>query len=280
VHRVEVRAGRSATADFGDRTTLRPGREHIDPRWQLTNLSTQLEGEDRLGLSWTIIDEARHPRPYECSIDFDGPGPAPVEQLACAAGPNHAEIAAPPVGLYLSELVAARSDADESFRRNPIVLVGTPPVSSADGALTEDDQTDPDFSDLYFIDYFDLAGLSGEKALMVRVTTTDFFPFVSLYDRDLREAGDPNNFLDLFDLTFNDDGSVTAELVFFPDPAIRYVIGVSTGGILETGSYSVAVVNEGDPVATTLDIPPAPIQLRRFRRGGTMFELPPLIRPR
>ncbi len=161
-----------------------------------------------------------------------------------------------------------------------MVLVGSPPVSSADGALTVDDPLDPDFPDPYFIDYFDLAGLSGQKAVMVRVTTTDFFPFVSLYDRDLREAGDPNNFLDLFDLTFNDDGSITAELVFFPDPAIRYVIGVLTFLVEETGSYSVAVVNEGDPVATTLDIPPASIQARRFRRGGAMIELPPLIHPR
>ena len=281
VHRVEVRAGRTEAADFGDQTTLRPDRERIDPRWQLTNLSTQLEGEDRLALSWTIIDEARHPRPFECSIDLDGPGPASSEQLSCAAGPNHAEIAAPPAGLYLSELVAARSGANESFRRNPRVMVGTPPVSSVNGALTEDDPPDPDYlPDRYFIDYFDLAGLSGQKAVMVRVTTTDFIPFVSLYDRDLREAGDPNNFLDLFDFIFNDDGSVTAELVFFPDPAIRYVIGVSPLFAEETGSYSVAVVNEGDPVATTLDIPPAPIQARRFRRGGTMIELPPLIHPR
>ena len=54
---------------------------------------------------------------------------------------------------------------------------------------------------------------------------------------------------------------------------------MSSIGIEETGSYSVAVVNEGDPVATTLDIPPAAIQARRFRRpDGTMLELPPLIR--
>ena len=281
VHRVEVRAGRTEAADFGDQTTLRPERERIDPRWQLTNLSTQLEGEDRLALSWTIIDEARRPRPYQCSFDLDGPGARSIEQMPCAGGPNHAEVAGAPVGLYLSELVAARSDANESFRRNSIVLVGTPPVSSADGALTEDDPIDPDFPDPFFIDYFDLAGLSGQKALMVRVTSTDFLPFVSLYDRDLREAGDPNNFLDLFEFVFNDDGSFTAELVFFPDPAIRYVIGVSTFGVAQTGSYSVEVVNEGDPVATTLDIPPAPIQVRRFRhRSGTMIELPPLIRPR
>jgi hypothetical protein len=281
VHRVEVRAGCIQAADFGDQTTLRPDRERIDPRWQLTNLSTQLEGHDHLVLSWTILDEARDPRPFQCTIDFDGPGPASSEQLPCAAGPNQAAIAAPPVGVYLSELVAARPDANESFRRNPIVLVGSPPVSSADGALTEDDPTDPDFlPDRYFIDYFDLAGLSGQKALMVRVTSMDFLPFVSLYDRDLREAGDPNNFLDVFDLTFNADGSVTAELVFFPDPAIRYVIGVSSLFVEETGSYSVAVVNEGDPVATTLDIPPASIQARRFRRGGAMIELPPILGPR
>ena len=269
VHRVEVRAESSETADFGDRTTLRPRRERIDPRWQLTNLSTQREGEERLALSWTIIDEARRPRPYECSFDLDGPGPRAIEHLPCAAGPNHAEIDGAPAGLYLSDLVAARSDANESFRRDPIVFVGTPPVSSANGALTGDDPIDPDFPDEpSFIDYFDLAGLSGQKAVLIRVTSTEILLSVSLYDRDLREAGDPASVIDRFERTFELDGSITAELAFFPDPAIRHVIGVSTSIGGQTGSYSVEVVNEGDPVATTLDIPPAPIQVRRSGAGG------------
>jgi trypsin len=264
VHRVEVRPGSSETADFGDRTTLRPERERIEPRWQLTNLGTRREGEDGLALSWTIIDEARRPRPYECSFDLDGPGPRAIEQLPCAEGPNHAEIAGAPVGLYLSDLVAVRADANESFRRDPIVVVGTPPVSSAEGALTGDDPIDPDFPDEpSFIDYFDLAGLSGQKAVLIRVTSTELVLFVSLYDRDLREAGDPASVIDRFERTFQLDGSITAELAFFPDPTIRHVIGVSTSIGAQTGSYSVEVVNEGDPVATTLDIPPAPIDVRR-----------------
>jgi hypothetical protein len=281
VHRVEVGAGCTEAADFGDQTTLRPMRERIEPRWQLTNLTTQLEGEDTLALSWTILDEARRPRPFQCSFDLDGPGTGAIEQMPCAAGPNRAEVAGVPVGVYLPELVAARPDANESFHRKRTVVVGTPPVSSAEGALTEDDPTDPDVPELpFFVDYFDLAGLSGQKAVMVRVTT-DFFPHVVLYDRDLREAGDPAGILGPFGLALNADGSFTAQRVFFPDPAIRYVVAVSTFIPAETGSYSVAVINEGEPVATTLEIPPAPIQARRVRyRNGTMIELPPLIRRR
>lgn len=86
---------------------------------------------------------------------------------------------------------------------------------------------------------------------------------MSLYDRDLREAGDPASVIDRFERTFELDGSITAELAFFPDPAIRHVIGRSTSIGGQTGSYSVEAVNEGDPVATTLDILPAPIDVRR-----------------
>jgi Trypsin/SdrD B-like domain len=259
VHRVSLRSGRTELASFGNQTTLRPKVAPIEPRWQLTAL-TATPRDGGLHLSFGILDEAESARDHECSFDLDGPGPAPPGRLACAAGTNQADIPGVTSGIFLAELAASLgSEPAASFTRRAPLIVGTPPEESADGELTLDDATDPEFEDLFFIDYYDLAELGGDKALAVRVRSAEFAPFVRLIDRDLRAAGDPGSTIAFFPDAVPDGEGFVSEMVFFPQPGIRYVVGVSHSGLVEEiGSYTISAINDGTPVATSLDIAPRP----------------------
>lgn len=281
VHRVSLRSGRTELASFGDETTLRPRLEGIEPRWQLTAL-TATPGEDGLNLSFGILDEAARARDYQCSFDLDGPGSAPPARLECAVGTNQADIPGVSSGIFLSELAASlASRPGASFTRHAPLIVGSPPEVLAEGELTPDDATDPDFDNLFFIDYYDLAELSGDKALAVRVRSADFAPFVRLFDRDRREAGDPDSTIASFPDAVPDGEGFVSEMVFFPQPGIHHVVGVSHSLIDEIGSYTISAVNDGTPVATSLDVPPSPFAVRRIRYGdlSVVVELPPAANP-
>jgi secreted trypsin-like serine protease len=277
VHRVSLRSGRTEVASFGNETTLRPRAKRIDPRWQLTAL-TATPGADAVDLSFRILDEAERARDHRCSFDLDGAGPARPRRLACAAGTNQVRIPGIPSGVFVAEMASSLgAQPGASFTRRAQLIVGSPREILAEGELTLDDATDPDFQDLFFIDYYDLAELSRDKALAVRVRSTEFIPFVTLYDGDLREAGDPDGTIAFFpEAVFDGDGFVS-ELVFFPQPGIRYVVGVSHASTEEIGSYTIAAVNDGTPVATILDVPPAPFAARRIKYGdpAIIVELPP-----
>ena len=279
VHRVSLRGGRTELASFGNQTTLRPNVAHIAPRWQLTTfVATPSEpGEQRLHLSFGILDEAERARDYACSFDLDGPGAAPPVPLACTAGTNQADIPGVSSGIFLAELAAAlESQPEPRFTRSAALIVGSPSETTVQGELTLDDATDPDLEHLFFIDYYDLAALGGDKALAIRVRSAAFTPFVRLFDRDLREAGDPNGTIAVFPAAVPDGEGFVSELVMFPQPGIHYVVGVSHEIIEDIGSYTISTVNDGTPVATSLDVPPAPFAVRRIKYGdpAIVVELP------
>jgi hypothetical protein len=257
VHRVSLRRGRTELASFANETTLRPKVERIAPRMQLTTF-TATPGEDGLHLSFGILDEAERARDYECSFDLDGPGSAPPRRLECTVGTNQADIPGVSSGIFLAELTTSlASQPAASFTRRAPLIVGSPPEATAQGQLTLDDATDPDLEHLFFIDYYDLAELGGDKALAIRVRSAELAPFVRLFDRDLREAGDPNSTIAFFPVAVPDGDGFVSEIVFFPQPGIHYVVGVSHELIEEIGSYTISAVNDGTPVATSLDVPPA-----------------------
>jgi trypsin len=281
VHRVSPRRGRTELASFGNETTLRPKVERIAPRWQLTAF-TATPSEDGLHLSFGILDEAESARDYECSFDLDGPGSAVPRRLECTVGTNQADIAGVSSGIFLAEL-AASLDAQPgaSFTRSAPLIVGSPPEAMAQGELTLDDATDPDLEHLFFIDYYDLAGLGGDKALAIKVRSAEFAPSVRLFDRDLREAGDPNSTIAFFPGAVPDGEGFVSEMVFFPQPGIHYVVGVSHEIIEEIGSYTISAVNDGTPVATPLDVPPASFAVHRIKYGdpAIIVELPRAANP-
>lgn len=276
VHRVSLRSGRTALASFGDRTTLRPKVERIPPRWQLTAF-TATPGEGGLHLSFGILDESRRARAHTCVFDLDGPGPAIPQRLDCTTGSNQADIPGVPSGVFLAELTASLDASPGAhFTRTAPLIVGAPSEVMVQGELTQEDATDPDLENLFFIDYYDLAGLSGDKALAVTVRSSEFTPFVRLFDRDLREAGDPNSTIANFPEAVADGEGFVTQLLFFPQPGIHYVIGVSHEVLEEIGHYTISTVNDGTPVATTLDVPPASFAVRRIKLGdpAVVVELP------
>jgi hypothetical protein len=281
VHRVSLRRGRTELASFGNETTLRPKVERIAPRWQLTTFTTT-PSEDGLHLSFGILDEAERARDYECAFDLDGPGSAPPRRLECTVGTNQANIPGVSSGIFLPELAASLdSQPGASFTRSAPLIVGSPPEAVAHGELTLDDATDPDLEHLFFIDYYDLAELGGDKALAIRVRSAEFAPFVRLFDRDLREAGDPNSTIAFFPGGVPDGDGFVSEMVFFPQPGIHYVVGVSHEVIEEIGSYTISAVNDGTPVATSLEVPPASFAVRRIKYGdpAIVVELPRAANP-
>jgi secreted trypsin-like serine protease len=281
VHHVSLRTDRTELASFGNETTLRPKVERIAPRWQLTSF-TATPGEDGEHLSFGILDEAEPARDYECSFDLDGPGAAPPRRLECAVGTNHGDIPGVSSGIFLAELAASLdSQPGARFTRSAPVIVGSPPEATAQGELTLDDATDPDLENLFFIDYYDLAELGGDKALAIRVRSAEFAPFVRLFDRDLREAGNPNNTIAVFPRAVPDGEGFVSEMVFFPQPGIHYVVGVSHELVEEIGSYTISAVNDGTPVATSLYLPPASFAVRRIKYGdpAIVVELPRAANP-
>ncbi len=271
VDRVRVERGRLALSRFGNQSTLRELSREIAPRWQLTSMVVSDLDEGGAAFDWRIIDESAQPRAFACELDADGPGPERGIAAECTAGDSRLELVDFADGIYASQLTAVIRDPadDTSFQRQDFVVVGTPPEVSIDGELSADDEVDPDFpSSIYFIDYFDIAGLSYDKPIAVRVSSEDADLFVGLYDRDVRESLGSGGVLQYFFGTLEDPG--TAEIFLFPESGINYLIGVSTFGEEQVGSYTVTLANAGEPVPTVLETPEAPSPsistLRKFPR--------------
>ena len=244
---------RIAFASFGNQRTRLEPRRRIPPRWQLVNIQGTPSIDEPFDLSWRIIDEARRPRAFRCEVDADGIGPVPSELLTCQAGSN--AIGYEPLGepgIYISTLNA--TGPDSAFSRRSTNLVGDVPSTQATGSLTTDDAIDPDYRNPYFIDYFEIEGLSGSKAVAIRLASAEFEPFVAVYDRSVREA---QGFGGEITSASADAPGAPAQLVFEPQSGRRYVVGVSSSFVEEVGAYTVSVLNEGTAVSTELDPPPA-----------------------
>lgn len=262
VNRVTVSAGNSSLAIFGNSRTQFEKRKKIIPRWQLVNSEVSNDPATGLTFNWRIIDESTtRVRTFECGADSDGAGPVSPSVLDCMAGTNQTTL--PPLedGVFLPMLTA--SEGETNFSRESSLIIGTPTETSVSGDLEATDDTDPDFPFApFYIDYFDLSALSNEKAVAIRIESTDFNVFAGLYDRDLREANGAGGILSFFTAPAL---GVPAEIIFFPDPNVNYLIGVSSFGIEAVGSYTVTIVNDGEAEPTTLSLP-AGIANRAFRK--------------
>ncbi|MCG8424723.1 MAG: hypothetical protein MJE77_43085 [Proteobacteria bacterium] len=137
---------------------------------------------------------------------------------------------------------------------NPLTA-GIPQWVSIDGELVAGDETDLDYPDqIYYINYFDIADLTHEKAIILQVTSNDLERYVGLYDRDQRDANGSGDLLQYF---VAQPGEVV-KTAFSTTPEVNYVIGVSTLLPQNVGAYSVTVVNDGDLVPTSFDSEMAP----------------------
>ncbi|MCG8416947.1 MAG: trypsin-like serine protease [Proteobacteria bacterium] len=272
VHRLTVQDRLFHFIEFGNQSTRYQPSRAIEPRWQLTNL-TVMDGNqpNQKFIEWRILDEAEQRREFICQFDSDGPGAAQPQDLPCTSGRNQGTVTVETDdGLYLREMRVSLDDTD--FRRTRAVTVGTPPRVSTDGELVAEDAIDPDYpGDIYYIDYFDIADLTYEKAIAVQATSNDFFVYLALYDRDQRDANGSGG---LLQASVSWPGEV-AETLFFPTPGVNYAIGVSTYFLEEVGAYSVTVVNDGDLVPTSFDSEMAPFsRLRKLPEQRPVIPIP------
>lgn len=247
---IGVRPFRIAKADFGMTDTLLAPSKRILPRWQLVNT---LVDSNQWGttFSFDILDEEFLPREFDCGIDPDSIAALPAEYFSCYSGSNTFTFDSLEDGIYFSDMVASY-DGEAFFRSNSFI-VGTPEEVSVDGELTFDDEIDPDYPGfLYFIDYYDLNGLSGDKAVQVKVTANTLDDiFVAIYDRDLREA---QGYGGVLATDYAIGVGTEVEFTFVPPAGLNLTLGVSTFSEALTGEYTVTVINEGEPVPTTLEL--------------------------
>ncbi len=219
---------------FGNTITTRVLEGAIEPRWQLTNLTPSLANpapDTALTYSWNIIDEGSST--FACSFDPDGLGVAPASDVACTEGSNSTTFSGYPQSVYLPTLSVSKAGVAQN--RETLVIVGNPLLDTEQGKLTTSDRTDPNYGNRYFIDFYELKGLSaGEVALLELEPALDkqgnpvFGPYMAIYDAaDLSPTeGGP-------ELTTGN-----AQLVFRVNGALRYIVGVSSGGEREVGKYT------------------------------------------
>ena len=266
-HRVTIKAGDFEKASFGNQSTQYEPSRDIEPRWQLVNFTFENEPSVSFMMNWSIIDESGMVRTFDCEIDADGLGVLvmPTEQ-PCFVGSNQAML--PSIeekGLYLPTLTAQLENTNFTRHSRTGFTVGTPDETLVNGELTVEDNVDSDFPfDIYYIDYFDLTEVSNEKVISIQVTSDDFDVYVGLYDGDQRKENGVGGLITAF---FGDEPGAPAEYTFFPDGTVdNYLIGVSTFGAEQTGSYTVKIINEGNPVPTILSLPMEGVVERAFRK--------------
>ncbi|VUD67617.1 Trypsin [Thalassocella blandensis] len=274
-HDVRVRPLQFAKADFGNKQTTFSPSKPIDPRWQLVS-SAVTSDETGVSFDWRILDESFVPREFDCEIDVDGPAPIPAETVACYSGFNRAVLSELEDGIYYSTLFAGFEG--DGFTRNNLFVTGTPSEVSVRGSLTGDDEIDSDYPLFtYFIDYFDIAGVTGDKPVQIQVTSDSLEDlYIVIYDRDVREAQGAGGVLDV---AYSFGVGSVSEFLFLPEPGVNYLLGVSTFTEALTGDYTVSVVNEGEPVPTVLGEPTAlNLEVRSLRKLQELKTVVPVPR--
>lgn len=263
VHRISVRPFGFVHASFGNQSTRFEPRSPIEPRWQLVNADVENDAERGLTFDWRIIDESPAPRSFDCVADGDGIAIRPGVEVACFEGLNRLALPSLEDGVYIPTLAA--SDSEARFSRTTSFIVGTPLESSIEGALTAEDGFDPDYQDNYYIDYFDLNGLQGDRAIAVRVESTGINDlFIVLYDRDIRQT---QGFGGQLQTAFTFGIGEAADIFLVPDIGTNYLLGVSSFNTEQTGSYRVSVLNGGSAEPTSLEAPVVPgIDRRGLRK--------------
>jgi hypothetical protein len=240
--RVTVLDGETAAADFPTLATTRAMEGEIDPRWQLTglDLAGQVAVATPVEASWHVIGEPGvDGSALTCSLDADGRGPMPAQVATCGLGDNMVVLPGFTTGIYASELTVAL--AGKEMVRTRVIFAGTPPSTAQPGALTAQDPVDPDYGDTYYVDYYDVGALAGDRAFALDLTTTAFDPFLTLYDADARDPVTGGGILAYGDFI----GPNTIRLVVVPEPGVTYLVGVSTYWPEDTGAYQLTIINDG-----------------------------------
>jgi secreted trypsin-like serine protease len=229
--------------NFGNTATTREFVKGIEPRWQLTALRATVSNPapgDSVTYRWSIIDEGTSS--FSCTLDVDGFEAGPSINVPCVEGVNtYTTPAGYSEGVYLPALSVSKGTLEQE--RQPLVIVGDPLADEVTGTLATSDAVDPDYESTYYIDYheLDLSGVPSGRAVAVFLETPSdgFDPFLALYDADER---DPTN----------GGGGLTSgnPLVFVNDPAVTYLIGVSTFNPEEVGGYTLSTT-EGTLTAAT-----------------------------
>ncbi|WP_444995124.1 trypsin-like serine protease [Aliikangiella sp. IMCC44359] len=261
VHRITIGDHGIYFAAFGNVKTQFEPHKRIKPRWQLVNSLVNNDPLTGMIFDYRIIDESKRPRTYTCEADADGLGPLSPIVSDCTVGSNQSVLPALDDGVFISDLTAKRGETN--FSRNSTIIVGTPTQTTVSGELAVGDAVDPDFNDAaYYIDYFDIKQLSNEKAVAIRIKSDDFNIFAGLYDRNVREANGGGGVLGFFAAPAPGEN---AEFVFFPDPNVNYLIGVSSFINEAVGNYTVTIVNDGEAEPTVLTLPKGTIN-RTYRK--------------
>ncbi len=234
--------GQIGRLDWPTRSTTRPQVGDIESRWQVTGTSLpgEVEADDPLTVHWSILADDPSLTGFTCTFDPDLSDDTPGEDVECGVGATDFELAGFPTGIFASALTVTRAGDEVMYERRVNVVSGTPPASSKNGALTNNDLLDPDYQDPYFVDYFDVTGLTG-KAFAIEAESNQFDVFLTLYNLDQRDFDNGGGILAFGDFI----GGNKVRIVVVPEPGVNYLVGVSSFDISETGNYKVSIVNDG-----------------------------------
>jgi secreted trypsin-like serine protease len=219
---------------FGNEATTRVFEAPIEPRWQTTNFTPEPANpapNAPVTFRWGILDEGQST--FSCTFDPDGQGsaasPSPVP---CSKGSNLLAFRGYAQGLSLASLTVSKGNLTQN--RETLVIAGDPLLDTRTGELTTSDTVDPNYTNTYYIDYYKITDLPpGELALLELEPALNnqgvsvFSPYIALYNAaELTPQGGPEL------------SAGGANLLFRAQTGTSYVIGVSTGGVEETGKYT------------------------------------------
>ncbi len=116
----------------------------------------------------------------------------------------------------------------EFFTASDTLTLGT----VEDGALTSGDPIDPRFTGTYYINDFDLVGLTGGQRVILDQTSPVIDSFLQLINKSTGAVLDEND-------DYGD--SPSSRIIFTVQPGITYVARASSFFEMETGPYSVSL---------------------------------------
>jgi hypothetical protein len=230
------------TVDFPMYSTTREQAGPIAPRWQATGttLPATVAANTQLAVRWSILSDDTALTGFSCRFEPDLLDTGLGQNVACGVGATQLALQGFPDGVFVTELVVTRLGA--AFRRRADIVSGTPARVDVDGALAASDPIDPDYKfGTYYIDYYEVTGLSATRAFAVEASTNAFWPFLVIYDLDQRDFVQGGGALGFGELQA--DGS--ARIVVLPEPGRRYLVGVSSFEPKAVGGYTVSLINDG-----------------------------------
>jgi secreted trypsin-like serine protease len=218
---------------FGNTITTKVFESPIEPRWQLTNLTPSTPNPDvntPLTFSWNIIDEGSSS--FDCTFDPDGEGSAPANAVSCVEGNNTLAFAGYQQSLYAPSLSVSKAGVTQE--RETLLSVGNPLLDTEQGELSPSDPVDPNYPDRYFIDYYELKGLTAGELVLLELEPAlnadgepVFNPYVAVYNAETYVPGQGGEEL------FAGGGQV-----IFRGDGTNYLVGVTSFGIEEVGDYT------------------------------------------